>query len=271
MKGWVWNGSAFEPATGVPLADRGFRHGMALFESVCVWNGVLEFWPQHQQRLLSACVERDFPMPETAVEAAGRVLEMADINGFARVYVTAGDGTPAAPVSEPRIFLFIEPRELEREDCWELCFHDEFYRPIFGGLKTANYWFNTDALAQARARKFDEALLCNDFGELVSGCCANLFIVQDDRILTPPRAAGCRMGVVREWVIKRRKVEERRLRREDAVSADEIFLTNSWIGVMPVATLEGRPLGPRSIGPKLAAEFARQREAGRQVEDRETM
>lgn len=40
-----------------------------------------------------------------------------------------------------------------------------------------------------------------------------------------------------------------------------IFLTNSWIRVMPVATLEGRSLGPRSIGPKLAAELANRREA----------
>ena len=61
--------------------------------------------------------------------------------------------------------------------------------------------------------------------------------------------------MIREWVIARRKVEERRLRREDVIAADEIFLTNSWLGVMPVATLEGRPLGPRSIGPKLAAEL----------------
>ena len=65
---------------------------------------------------------------------------------------------------------------------------------------------------------------------------------------------------MREWVIKRRKVEERRIRRQDAVNADEIFLTNSWLGVMPIATLEGRPLGPRSIGPKLAAEFEQRRE-----------
>ena len=81
--------------------------------------------------------------------------------------------------------------------------------------------------------------------------------MQDDRLSTPARSCGCRTGVIREWVITRRKVEERRLQREDVLNADEIFLTNSWIGVMPVATLEGRPLGPRSVGPKLAAEFCR--------------
>ena len=261
MKSWLWNGDAFEPATSVPLTDRGFRYGMSLFESMRVWNGAIGFWPQHQQRLLTACAGRDFPLPETALAAAGPVLESAGINGFARIYVTAGDGGPATPVTSPRIFLFIEPREPEREDCWSLSFHDDCHRPLFGGLKTANYWFNVDALTQARRRGFDEALLCNDFAELVSACCANVFIVQGDRLLTPSRASGCRAGVVREWVIKRRKVEERRLRREDAANADEIFLTNSWLGVMPIATLEGRPLGPRSIGPRLAGDFERRSEA----------
>ncbi len=260
MNPWLWNGSVFEPATGVPISDRGFRFGMSLFESMCVREGAIEFWPEHRQRILTACAERDFPMPDAALAAVETVFENAGASGFARIYVTAGDGGPAAPVTDSRVFLFVEPREPEREDSWMLTFHDDFYHPIFGGLKTANYWFNADALAQARSRKFDEALLCNDLGELVSACCANVFLVKDDRILTPSRKSGCRAGVVREWVIQRRKVEERRLRREDAVNADEIFLTNSWLGVMPIATLEGRPLGPRCIGAKLAAEFAQRRE-----------
>jgi branched-subunit amino acid aminotransferase/4-amino-4-deoxychorismate lyase len=137
---------------------------------------------------------------------------------------------------------------------------EDSYRPMFGGLKTANYWFNAATLAQAHKHRFDEALLFNDFAELVSACCANVFVVRDDRISTPPRSSGARQGVIREWVIARRKVEERRLRREDVVNADEIFLTNSWLGVMPVATVEGRPLGHRTIGPKLAAELENRRQ-----------
>ena len=123
-------------------------------------------------------------------------------------------------------------------------------------MKTANYWFNADALARARRREFDEALLFNDRAELVSACCANVFLLHGDRLSTPARATGARAGVVREWVMARRAVEERRLRREDVTTAEEIFVTNSWCGVQPVATLEGRPLARRIVGPTLAAEFA---------------
>ncbi len=261
MKGWLWNGAAFEPADSLPLTDRGARYGMALFESMAVWKGRVESWPEHQQRLQIACAERDFYADETAFASVGDTLERAQINGFARIYVTAGDGGPTSPIEAPRIFLILEAREPEREDCWDLGFHDDVYHPPFGGLKTANYWFNCDALAQARARKFNEALLFNDHAELVSACCANVFLVRDEEIFTPPRGSGCRQGVTREWVIKQTKVIECRLRREDVTAADEIFLTNSWLGVMPIATLEGRPLGPRRIVAKLAAEFAGCRES----------
>jgi branched-subunit amino acid aminotransferase/4-amino-4-deoxychorismate lyase len=260
MKSWLWTGAEYAAETAIPFTDRGFRYGMSLFETLRVWNGAIEFWEQHRRKLHAACIERDFPIDEKALWRAAEVLETAAVNGVARIYVTAGDGAPSAP-ARPRIAILLEAREAEKSDCWEIGFHDDAYRAPFGGMKTGNYWFNADALTQAKARRFDEALLFNDYAELVSACCANVFLVHDERISTPARSSGCREGVMRDWVIKRRKVEERRLRREDVVNADEIFLTNSWIGVMPVATLEGRPLGPRSIGTKLAGEMARMREA----------
>ena len=254
MNSWQWTGSAFAPCDTVPLTDRGFRYGMSVFESLRVRGGEAQFFERHLTRLIAACAAREFAVEEAALRAGEETLRHAG-DGFARIYVTAGDGPPAAPAPAPRIYLFIEAREPPIEDCCELTFHDEPYRAPFGGLKTANYWFNADALATARRRGFDEALLFNDFAELVSACMANVFLVLDGRLATPPRSSGARAGVIREWVIGRRKVEERRLRREHVVAAEEIFLTNSWLGVMPVATLEGRPLGPRSLGPRLAAEL----------------
>jgi 4-amino-4-deoxychorismate lyase len=258
-KSWRWNGKKFVEAKSIPLTDRGFRYGMSLFESLRVIGGGPEFFDKHRIRLLSACAELDFSVSEKAIDRAEALLASAGIDGFARLYVTAGDGGPAGAAADPRVFVFIEERASTDDESFEVTISDDTYRPMFGGMKTANYWFNTAALAQARVRGFDESLLFNDFAELVSACCANVFVVHDDRIATPPRSSGARAGVIREWVIARRKVEERRLRREDVVNADEIFLTNSWLGVMPVATVEGRPLGHRSIGPKLAAELENRR------------
>ncbi|MCE9608619.1 MAG: aminotransferase class IV [Chthoniobacter sp.] len=260
LRAWQWNGAAFDRCTSIPLTDRGFRYGMSVFESLRVEGGVGEFCEQHVARLTQACADREFAADDAALRAVPELFRAAARDGFARIYVSGGDGPPTAPATQPRVFVFIEDRAApDAEDAWELTLHDETYHAPFGGLKTANYWFNADALARARRRGCDEALLFNDRAELVSACCANVFLVHGDRLSTPARGSGARAGVVREWVVARRKVEERRLRREDVLSADEIFLTNSWVGIQPVATLEGRPLGPRAVGPKLAAEFAARR------------
>jgi len=260
-RAWRWAGAVFEPCDSLPLTDRGFRYGMSVFESLRVSGGEAEFFEPHLARLVQACADREFAVDQDAIRAAPALFQNAARDGFARIYVTAGDGPLTAPAPQPRVFVFIEDRAApEADDAWELTLHDATYDAPFGGLKTANYWFNGDALTRARRRGFDEALLFNDRAELVSACCANVFLRHGERVSTPARSSGARAGVIREWVIARRKVEERRLRREDATSADEIFLTNSWIGVRPVATLEGRALGRREAGPKLAAELAARRE-----------
>lgn len=262
MKAWRWSGRAFEQAESLPLSDRGFRYGMSVFASLRVTAGAAEFFEPHRQRLVQACAEREFAVDEAALAAAEALFADGRQSGFARIYVTAGDGPPSAPVDAPLVFVFLEDRTPpDPEDPWEITLHDESYHAPFAGLKTGNYWFNVDAFTHAKRRGFDETLLFNERAELVSASMANVFLVRDERLLTPPRSSGCRAGVIREWVIKRRKVEELRLRREDVVNADEIFLTNSWIGVMPVATVEGRPLGPRSVGPRLAAELQNRRES----------
>lgn len=260
FRAWIWNGQAFEPEESVPLSDRGFRYGMSLFESVRVSRGVPEFWEGHTARLITACAEREFRLGEEVLPAAEQVFATAEQDGFARIYVTAGDGGLTTLVEQTRVYLFLESRAPTTAESYEVTLSDETYRPMFGGLKTANYWFNAEVLAQAHRGKYDEALLFNEFAELVSACCANVFVVHGERILTPSRSSGARQGVIREWVVRRCKVEERRLRREDVLKADEIFLTNSWLGVMPVSTVLGRPLGHRWIGPKLQAELENRRQ-----------
>lgn len=261
MISWFWNGSAFVRRKHIPVSDRGFRYGMSVFETIKVWDGKPQFLDRHLSRLRSACAERDFPWNESALEAVESLLSKKKHKGVARIYATAGDGGPASPVGESRLYVIFEEREEEKETSYEVIIHDDYYQPPFRGLKTANYWFNADALAYARSRKADEALLFNDLGELVSACMANVFLVRDDQVFTPSRASGCRGGVIRDWVIRRRNTIEKRLRREDILKADEIFITNSWLGVMPVSTVEGRPVGPSMLGRKLAGELeARQSE-----------
>ncbi len=255
---WFWNGTAFAPCAGIPLADRGFRYGMAFFESLAIRGGEAEFLDAHLSRLQAACAQCGWPVEPATLAGAGEWLRQASFPAptFARLYVTAGEGGPTAPVSVPRLFLFCEPRSPALPAPYRLAFSPSAHLPLLGGLKTANYWANVEALRAAKAAGCDEALLFNPKDELISACMANVFVVLEGELVTPAPATGARRGVVREWVMRRRPVAERTLHRRDLENATECFLTSSWLGVTPVASLNARPRPLwTSIADALRAEF----------------
>jgi branched-chain amino acid aminotransferase len=252
------NGSGFEPCTAIPLTDRGFRYGMAFFESIAVRGGRTEFLPGHLSRLEAACAKVGWPVNFGVVQQAGKQLEALAHSSptplFSRIYVTAGDGGPADPVTAPRVLIFVEPRANPAAHAVGGRVHPDPFLPVLGGLKTANYWANAEALRQARATGADEALLFNPRGELVSACMANVFVELDGAWITPPTAQGARDGVTREWVRQRRAVGEHPISRDDLARATGVFLTSCWSGPVPVCRLDGRALAT-GFAEALGAEF----------------
>ena len=250
----IWNGAAFIPCPGVPVSDRGLRYGMALFESLAVRGGKVEFLAAHLLRLEAACRQLGWPVEHAALARAGEQLGQMAGPAFARIYVTAGDGAPLAPVAAPRVLLFAEPRAEAPAQRLRVGGHAAPFLPVLGGLKTANYWANIAALEAARAAGQDEALLFNSHGELISGCMANVFVELDGAWVTPPTACGARAGVVRGWVLRRSPVVERPITRDEVRRATACFLTSCWAGIAPVATLDGAPLDT-AFAEALRAEF----------------
>lgn len=225
---------------------------MSLFESLRLKNGIAEYLDEHLHRLRKACADRHFTCPPEALIAAGVLLESSGKEGFARIYVTAGDGTVAAPADQCRVLVFIESREQPQGLGYRVALQEEACYPLFGGLKTGNYWMNVDRLQQAQREGYQEALLFNEHAELISGCMANVFVVHGTRIRTPSLECGARDGVIREKVMGKVTVQLCSLFVHDVLGADEIFLTNSWIGVMPVTSVDGRLLPSQQIARHLA-------------------
>ena len=86
----------------------------------------------------------------------------------------------------------------------------------------------------------DEALFFNARGELCEAATANVFVVKDGMLLTPPLVSGCLPGTMRERVMCRHPVREDVLTAADVEAADEVFLTSATRGVVPVAAIDGR-------------------------------
>lgn len=241
---WLWNGNSFEPAQGLPFSDRGVRYGMAVFETLRIFNGLPDFWHEHISRIEFAASRSGLRLPSKAVEKAIEIFPIAERQGVLRFYVSAGDGAPAAPAISCRVALLFEPRIRQLPGSYGLVISHTPQAPIFGGLKTANYWSNAENLRQAHHKGAQESLVFNTQGALMGACMANVFVKIEGTWWTPSIETGARNGVVREWVRQRLDPAETAVGRESLKKAEAIFLTSSWLGIMPVDTLDGHLLRP---------------------------
>lgn len=121
-------------------------------------------------------------------------------------------------------------------------------------IKSFDYRIFRESLQKARAAGCDEALLLNRQGELIEGSRTNIFLVKDGVLWTPPVAAGCLQGITRQAVLglaRRLKIRcvSRRLMAADLFEADEAFLTNALLGIMPLTQAGSKPIGTGKPGP----------------------
>lgn len=239
---WIWNGAAFELRDTIPLTDRGFRYGMSVFESLRVMDGYIGFLGEHLSSITDAAHRKEFEFPRQSLGHVATTLGDVPGSAFARVYITAGDGPPQAPATDCRVALICERRERALPDAYALTVDGSPQHGWLDNLKTGNYWPNVAALNRAVREGANETLLLNFHGNVVGCAMANIFFKIGEEWCTPRLEDGARSGVTRAWVQSQIKVVERSISREDAASASEAFLTSSWIGVMPVASLLGRTL-----------------------------
>ena len=91
---------------------------------------------------------------------------------------------------------------------------------------------------KAKEDGFKDVLFLNENGYLSETSCANIFIVKNDKIYTPKVSCGLLNGIIRMWVIENFPVIEKELRLDDLKNADEVFITNSLMGIMKVKKFE---------------------------------
>jgi branched-chain amino acid aminotransferase len=215
---------------------------MSVFETLRIFNGTPDFLEPHLERLRSAALQCGFCPPPSALDSLQGLLNRLEGTGVARVYITAGDGAPDAPAGECRVVVLFEPRSPSLPPTYGVRLCPTPHLPPFGGLKTANYWSNLEALRQARLRGAHECLLFRPDGRLTGAAMANAFVKTPAGWLTPTLDCGARAGVIRAWTLGQLAVREAPVTRELLAEATSIFLTSSWLGLMQVDSLDGNPL-----------------------------
>ena len=121
-------------------------------------------------------------------------------------------------------------------------------------MKTFNFLDHIIAKVEAKASGFNEGIMVNTDGFVTEGTVSNIFIVTENRIVTPRQEAGLLPGVTRRVILElaeeeQMQSEEGTITPQQLAAADEAFLTNSLVEIMPFVELDGYPIGTVTPGP----------------------
>ncbi|WP_437881145.1 aminodeoxychorismate lyase [Pseudomonas sp. LRF_L74] len=246
MPSWI-NG---EPASQLPLVDRGLAYGDGLFETIAVRGGRSRLLDRHLARLAEGSSRLRIALDLAVVEA--ELLRFAELlgDGVAKLIVTRGDGQRgyAASNNPPRRILQGSPAPAypagHASDGVELfpCATRLAHQPLLAGLKHLNRLEQVLARSEWQEARYAEGLVCDLHGHVVEGVFSNLFIVRNGELLTPDLSRCGVAGVMRAELIERARamaipVTIRDLPIDELLVAEEVFLCNSLYGIWPVRAL----------------------------------
>lgn len=248
-----------EPGDSITVSDRGLQYGDGLFETLAVSQGVCEFWDRHIQRLLQGCERLRIPAPDpTLLEAEVARLIQAQTHAVLKIIVTRGTGGPGyqAPVSvQPtRILLLSDWPERTADNTasgvqLRICRQRLSCNPTLAGLKHLNRLEQVLARSEWYTPEISEGLMLDEQDHIIEGTFTNVFLVERGHIVTPPvdlcGVAGILRGLIFELAAANDIVcQEQRVTRDHLHNADEIFITNSLIGIWPVRAVEEQRFYP---------------------------
>jgi 4-amino-4-deoxychorismate lyase len=235
----------------VNALDRGLHYGDGVFRTLKVVSGQVRWWEDQYRKLAEDCAALRLQCPDWAVlESEVRQLAAEPGVGVVKIIVTRGAGQrrygiPADAASTRIVMGFPFPGRENLDVRVRWCELRLASQPKLAGIKHLNRLENVLARSEWDDPDIAEGLLMDEAGQVISGTMANLFIVEQDRLITPDLSRCGIAGVARsrimrvaEWHGQRVQVEP--ITRERLLAADEVFLCNSLISVWRVAELAGR-------------------------------
>ena len=242
--------------------DQGLLYGFGLFETILVKEGYPSLIRQHINRLFSSAKKIGLTIPFSISELIWLVeqtIKKNNINtGSIRLTITAGNDKSAISTAPTVIIFGRQPLAYT---------HDHYKQGLTAGfadikrnehsplvrLKTINYLENLLAKRHAQTRGYDEALFLNTSGNLAEGSTSNIFLVKNGGVITPNTDEGLLPGIIRNILLEKCIImgipaEERIISEKEVWEADECFLTNSLMGVMPLVKINGKKIGDGRSG-----------------------
>ncbi len=262
------NGAILEDsAAALSPHERGFLYGDGLFETLRAYGGRLFRLGDHLARLRASAefLRLRVPATDEAIRDAIGALLKADAcpDAYVRLTLTrgaAGRGMRLDPPENPTLLIVVRPLQAYPADHYRhglklivSAYRQSSHNPL-ARHKTLNYLLYLLARQEATDAGANGAILLNEFGQVTEESAANLFLVREGGLVTPPAHCGLLPGVARAVVMELAKgagiaLEERPVAAGELFEAEELLLTNSLMEVMPVRHVDRRALGVKSPGP----------------------
>jgi branched-chain amino acid aminotransferase group I len=259
MQVWL-NGEMIErDRATVSVLDRGFLYGDGLFETVRAYAGT-PFQPaEHLARLQASGSVLGIPVPDGLDKVIAQLIRANGLgDAYVRVTVSRGPHTGAlAPDDPPTPTVLVEARPLHP---YPVTLYERGAVAVVSSLphdgsnplrrhKTTSYLLSILARREAKQRGADEALLLDPAGNVAEGATSNVFCVRGGELFTPPLDLNILPGVTRATVIDLARragipVREERFRLASLLYANEVFLTNSLMELLPLHFVEDHAFSP---------------------------
>jgi branched-chain amino acid aminotransferase len=247
----------------ISAGDSGFLYGAGLFETMRAYNGIVFRLNDHLDRLLTSAktlfIEHSYNK-EYLIAAVNKVLEANNLTD-ARIRLTLSAGAFSQAQAKPNPTLLITTTKLQpypteyynKGVLVVLCPARQNITDPACGHKTTSYISRMLALKQAHEKKAAEALWFTIDGRLAEGCISNVFLVKDSKLFTPKPNTPVLPGIARKTVCEiaiEGKIEliEKDLAIDDLLGADEVFITNVIMQVLPVVGIEKHNVGEGKPG-----------------------
>ena len=251
--------------TSLPINDRGLLLGDGVFETLLAKAGVPVLFNEHLFRMQSAAAALGLPPPNEQsmrdlVELALSELRPGTERAAVRVTYTAGSGGRGLErprTLNPRLLATAVPSDTQlRAATLRTSSIRRNPTSPAARLKTLAYLDNVEARRQALAEGADEALMLETTGAVASAAAANIFWIRDEVLITPPANGAILPGIMRAKVLDaasqlRIPILEVSTTPDHLARCSGMFLTNSLIGIRPVAALDGRTITPHPLVSRL--------------------
>lgn len=230
--------------------NRAFKYGDAVFETLKADNQRIIFFEDHYFRLMASLrvFRIDIPMNFTLEYLEAQILillEQLQLQNSARVRITCfrSEGGLYLPAQNDMQFIIeATPLQLTTKENFEIDLYKDFYNysGYLSTIKSTNRAINVLASIFAEENDLDTCVLLNEHKHICEVTSGNIFLVQGNNVITPSISEGCIKGVVRKKLVELLSVnvnfelEERAISPFELKKADEVFITNSIVGIQSV-------------------------------------